>query len=172
MLGCANSENYVWRVDPHVPAFGNCGGLRVGSVLGNLGVDSLRPGIDAAGQVVDLCEPRLAEEVSSLGAASAHLAVDDDLPAGVELADPLWQVIQRDQVAANVADLVLVRLTHIEHKEVIAPVKALLEFFNGDIGHRCWRGGFLSTDPAELIVVDQFRHRRMRSADEAIGILA
>ena len=56
------------------------------------------------------------------------VAMDDDLAAGVELADALGQVIHRNQVSAEVADLVLVRLAHVEHEQVIAGVEPPLQF--------------------------------------------
>ena len=56
------------------------------------------------------------------------VAMDDDLAAGVELADALGQVIQRDKVSAEVADLVFVRLAHLEYEQVIAGVEPPLQF--------------------------------------------
>ena len=70
--------------------------VRPRSVLRHLGIDPFGPGVDAAGEVVDFGEARLAQEVDGLGAASAHLAVDDDLAVGVEFADALGQIVRAE----------------------------------------------------------------------------
>ena len=54
------------------------------SVLRHAGIDAVRPGQNASGQIVDLLESRLAQEVYGLGAANSGAAMRDDLFAGVE----------------------------------------------------------------------------------------
>jgi hypothetical protein len=54
------------------------------SVLRHLGVHALGPRVNSPGEIVDFRESRLAQEINRFGAAPAHLAVGDDLAAGVE----------------------------------------------------------------------------------------
>ena len=63
-------------------------------------------------------ESCLPQEVDRLGAAATHLAVDDNLAAGIELTDAFRQVTQRDQMSPDVADLVFVGLTYIEYVNI------------------------------------------------------
>ncbi len=63
--------------------------------------------------------PACCRNVDGLRAASAHFAVDDDLAAGVEFVHALGQIVQRNQMSAEVADLVFVRLAHVEHEEIV-----------------------------------------------------
>src|SRR5258708_39946481 len=82
------------------------------SVLGNFGVDPVRPGQDAAFQVLSFSEAGLLQKLDRLGAASAAAAVDHHLfiLGGIQLADAFRQVAERDQMAVEVADLIFVRL--------------------------------------------------------------
>jgi hypothetical protein len=57
--------------------------------------------------------------------------MDDDLAAGVEFAEAFGQFVHRNQVSAEVADLVLVRLAHLEHEQVIAGIEPPLQFLGG-----------------------------------------
>lgn len=52
-------------------------------VPGHRGIDFARPGIDAADQMLDLAEARLAQQVQGLGAAPPCLAVHDDLARAI-----------------------------------------------------------------------------------------
>ena len=54
------------------------------------------------------------QEVYRLCAAGAGSAMDDDLSAGIQFIHALRQIVQRNQIAAEVADLVFVRLAHVE----------------------------------------------------------
>src|ERR1700730_10631981 len=58
--------------------------LKKPSILRHLRVHALGPRVDSPGEIVDFRESRLAQEINRLGAAPAHLAVGDDLAAGVE----------------------------------------------------------------------------------------
>src|ERR1700694_1852645 len=58
--------------------------LKKPSILRHLRVHALGPRVDSPGEIVDFRESRLAQEINRLGAAPSHLAVGDDLAAGVE----------------------------------------------------------------------------------------
>src|SRR5215472_9363163 len=73
----------------------------------------------------------------------------------------------------EVADLIFVRLAHVENVEIVAPIEARLQilgrnFWNTGHGARC----LLAANAAEISIVDQLRYGAMRPADGAIGILA
>ena len=89
--------------------------------------------------------------------------------SGVELAEALRQLRQRDQRAAgNAADLKLLGVAHVEDEQVLAAVEPLLQFLDGDVSVRGGRRRrFLAADAAELLVVDQLRDGRVgrRTAD-------
>src|SRR5438270_9017714 len=87
----------------------------VASILRHAGIDAISPGQNSARQVMHFLESRLAQEVHGLGAAYAGAAMGDDLFAGIELVHAIRQFAQRNQVAADVADVILVRLANIEH---------------------------------------------------------
>ncbi len=58
--------------------------LKKPSILRQLRVHAFGPGVNSPSEIVDFRESRLAQEINRLGAAPAHLAVGDDLAAGVE----------------------------------------------------------------------------------------
>src|SRR5271155_2807860 len=103
------------------------------SVLCDLRIDIGRPGVDAACQVVQFLESALREELCGFLAPAAALAVDNDLPAAVELARARRQIAKRNELRAKVCDLVFVRLTHVEHEDVFAGVEPALEFDRADL---------------------------------------
>ena len=118
-----------------------------------------------------LLKSRLLKEGHGLSAAPTHLAVHHDLAARVEFVHPLRQIVQRNQVSANIADLVFVRLAHIEHEQVFFRVQAPLQIFHLNLGNTVAHRLLLSTNAAKLVVVYQLRDCRMRTADGAVGIL-
>src|SRR5579864_1250475 len=142
------------------------------SVLWHFRIYTIGPCIDPASQVQNLLETRLLQECNCLGAASAHFAMDHNFAAGIQLVDPLRQIVQRNQVSAQVADLIFMRLAHVENKHVVLLVQTALQFFylnlRNSVAHRL----FLPTNAAKLVVVYQLRYRGMRAAHRAVGVLA
>src|SRR5271168_502578 len=110
------------------------------SVLWHLRIHAVGPGCDPAGQVVYFGEPRLLQERDCLGAAAAHLAVDHNFAAGIQFVHALGQIIQRNEMSAKIADLVLVGLAHVEDENVFLRVQTALQFFDlnfrNSISHR------------------------------------
>ena len=76
-----------------------------------------------AGQVLHVLETLLLQELRSPLAAPAGLALHHDVLVGIELANTLRQIVQRNQMTADVRDLILVRLAHIQHKHILARVR-------------------------------------------------
>ena len=103
-------------------------------VLRHLGVHFVRPRRNASGKIQHILKPCLLEELDCFGAASTHLAVGHDLAAGIEFTDALGQVVDGDQVSAQVADLVFVRFAHVENKNVFSSIEPALELFRLDLG--------------------------------------
>ena len=96
----------------------------------------------------------------------------DDGAGGIELVGALRQVAQRQQVAVEVADLVLVRLAHVEDEDVFTGVELPLQFLRLDFRHRHRGLRLFAADAAELVVVNQFRQGRLGAAGRAVGVLA
>src|SRR5512147_2299089 len=95
-----------------------------------------------------------------------------DLATGVEFTHTLRKVVERDQVAIDVTDLIFVRLSYIKHEDILARILALLKLFNGNrrylgVVHRL----FFSANSAEFVVIDQLMDRTMLAARRAIRIL-
>ena len=63
-----------------------------------------------------LLESRLTQKVYRLGAANARTAMGDHLFARIEFAHALRKITEWDQVTTDVADLIFVRLAHIENE--------------------------------------------------------
>src|SRR5215469_14388023 len=143
-----------------------------GSVLWDFRVHAIRPRRDSASEVVDLGESGLLQKRDGLGTAAAHLAVDDDFAAGVEFVHALRQIVERDQVSADIANLIFVRLADIEDEQIVLRVQAPLQFFDLNLGNSARHRFLLPTNAAKLVVVYQLRDGRMRSARGAVRILA
>src|SRR5580704_2100983 len=146
------------------------------SVLGHPGIDAICPGQYPASQIVHLLEACLLEEGHCFGAPHAGAAVGHDLAAGIEFVHALGQITQRDQVPVDVADLILMRLTHVEHEKILARIQTPLELFDLYFGNACFHwfllALFFTANSTKLVVVYQFCDGAMRPAGRTVGILA
>ena len=61
------------------------------------------------------------------------MAVHNDLLTEVEFFHSLRQLVERDQVAAKVADAKFIRVTDIKDERGLASVETMFEFFDGDL---------------------------------------
>src|ERR1700679_555697 len=109
------------------------GGIAQRLVLGNGRIYLLRPGGDAARQILHMREALLLQEFRSPLAAAARLALHDDVLLAVQFADPLWQIVQRNQVPTDIRDLVFVRLAHIQHEHILARGLPALQLLRPDL---------------------------------------
>src|SRR5271155_2911540 len=75
-------------------------------------------------------------------------------------------------MSANVADLIFVRLAHVEDEEILFRIQTALQLFYLNFRKSSSHRFLLPTNAAKLVVVYQLRDRRMRAADRAVGILA
>ena len=124
------------------------------SILRHLGVNSIGPGENSARQVVDSLESSLAQEVHGLGATNTTAAMGHNFLAGVEFVYAVGEIAQWNQVPAEIADLVFVRLADVEYEYIVTAVEALLQFFH--LHFRCghFRSPLFSPNAAEFLIVD------------------
>src|SRR5215212_12004533 len=89
-------------------------------ILRDARVDLFAPGCDTALDVVDVLEAGVLQELDGLRAAAAGLAVNDEVLVLIQLDQTLRQLAQGYELHADVGDLILVRLAHVEHVDVLA----------------------------------------------------
>src|SRR5216684_4422902 len=76
-------------------------------------------------------------------------------------------------MSLEIADLVFVRLAHIENVQIIPTIKPGFELARSDLRNLHGRaGGLFAAHAAKFVVIDQLGDRRMRSAHRAVWILA
>ncbi len=87
-------------------------------------------------------------------------ALDDDFAVAGDLGEAVGHVVLRDQLSADLGDLVLVGLAHVEEEDVFAGIDAALSSFTVSLGnavlHVFLLWGF-GHDAAEMLVVDELR---------------
>jgi len=76
----------------------------------------------------------LLEEFSDALAADACVAVNNDLAFAVDFGEALVHFIQWNQLPADLGDLVLPGLAHVEEVDVVAGVYAALQLLDGQLG--------------------------------------
>src|SRR5258705_6693039 len=139
-------------------------------------IDLVYPVENSTPQVLDPLEADRLQEFRGFCAAAAHLAVRDDVLVPGQLGVTPRQLTQRNEdTTRNPADLILVRLAHIEDEHVVACVEPLFQVDRCRLPLVHWcscslRRG-LWPDAAELFVVNQLGHGRMRAAHGAVRIL-
>ena len=90
----------------------------------------------AAFQIPDLAESGLAQKIHSIGGALAASAMRHDFTRAIQFAHALRQIAERNQIAIEIADLIFVRLAHVEDKQIVAAVQALLQFSRASFPER------------------------------------
>src|ERR1700729_4579329 len=88
------------------------------SVLRYFRIHAIRPCRDSSGKIVHFAKAGLLQEGDGFRATAAHLAMHDDLAARVELIHALRQIVQRNQISADIADLIFMWLAHVEHEQI------------------------------------------------------
>src|SRR5918998_1507585 len=142
-------------------------------ILRDARVYLLAPGADAALDVVDVLEARFSQELYCPRAPSVGLAVNGEGLVLIQLDQAFRQLAKRYEPRADVGDLVLVWLAHIEDGDVLSVIQPLLELSHRDLRHLV--GLFLGVrlrDAAELLVVYELRNGRVLAADRAVWVLA
>jgi hypothetical protein len=76
----------------------------------------------------------LLEEFGDALATDACMAVDDDLAFAVDLGETLGHFVLRNQLPADLGDLVLPGLAHVEEVDVLAGIDAALQLLDGQLG--------------------------------------
>ena len=83
--------------------------------------------MNPAGQIAHPLESLLLQQFNRFDAARSHLAQSHNLLPGAELIQTLQQLRQRDEVPADIGDLVFVLIAHIEQKNVFTGIPLALE---------------------------------------------
>src|SRR5438552_613917 len=141
------------------------------SVPRHLGLDPLRPFVDAADEVLHFAEAELSEEVRNPAGTCAGLAVDHDLVRGAQLVDPSRDLRDgHEDRMIEARDLPLRRLADIEEDRCLPRIEFLLELVGGDLE---LLPDLLRRAPeaTEFLVVDQLLDRGVRAADRALRVL-
>jgi hypothetical protein len=86
------------------------------SVFRNGRINLVGPGEDAALQVEDFAETRLAQEIHGLRRTLSAAAMRHDFSRGIEFVNAPRQLPEREKVPFEIADLVFVGLAHIENE--------------------------------------------------------
>src|SRR5580693_3175799 len=97
------------------------------SVFWHGGIYLVRPCEDAALQVEDLAETRFTQKVHRLGRTLAAAAMRDDFPRGIQLVHAARQLAERNQMSMQIADLVFVRLAHIQNEKIVSAIETRLQ---------------------------------------------
>ena len=143
------------------------------SILRNGRIDFIRPGQDAALEIPDFAKARLPQELHGIGGTLAAAAMGHDFAGAIELSGALGQFAERDEVAVQIANLVLVRLANVENKKIVSAIEPCLQLAGRNFGNTCGHGNMLlSSNSAKLFVVDQLMDRTMVAANRARRILA
>ena len=75
----------------------------------------------------------------------------------------LRKIAERNQVAAEIADLIFVRLANVENVEIVAAIQTRFQIARSNFGNGRLRGGsFFAANAAEFRVVNQFCDGGMR----------
>src|SRR5437899_4511857 len=141
------------------------------SVPRHLGLDPLRPFVDAADEVLHFAEAELSEEVRDPSGTRAGLAVHHDLVRGAQLVDPIRNLCDgHEDRTIEARDLPLRRLADIEEDRCLPRIESLLELVGGnlellpDLLRR-------AAEATEFLVVDQLLDRGVRATDRALRVL-
>src|SRR5208283_799831 len=82
------------------------------------GVHPIRPGVNATGEAAHVGEPSLAENLHCLCTARSHLAQRDDLATGIKFPHARRQLVQGNQLPADVGDLEFVFVADIKQEQI------------------------------------------------------
>src|SRR5260370_3955121 len=81
------------------------------------------------------------------------------------------QLTERKKMSFEIADLVFVRLAHIENEKIIPAIEAGLEFSRSNFPHPHGRAGsFFTPHAAAFVEIDQLCDCAVRTAHRAIWI--
>src|SRR4029077_1048625 len=129
------------------------------------------PGKDTTFKVENFAKARLAQKFHGLRGALAAAAMRHDLSGAIEFAHTTREIAERNQMAAEVADLIFVRLAHVKDEEIISAIEPGLQFACRNFRDGCLRrGSFFATNTAELGVVNELGDGRMRAAHRTFRI--
>src|SRR5258708_8057892 len=86
------------------------------------------PGEEGGSQIDGFSGARVSQKVHGFGGALAAAAMRHNFPRGIEFVDAPRQFPEGEKMSPQIADLVFVRLAHIENEKIIAAIEAGPEF--------------------------------------------
>ena len=126
----------------------------------HLRVDLVGPGENAAGEIFHFGVALLREELGDALAAAAGAALHDDLAVAVDLGETLRHLALRNERAADVGDLIFVRLANVEDENIFARIAAAAsvpaQLICGIPFFKVFLLGRFGRDAAELLVINEF----------------
>src|SRR5580704_12712772 len=82
------------------------------------------------------------------------------------------KLAERDQMPVEIANLIFVRLAHVQNEQVIAAIEPGFQFARSNLRDLHGRtGGFFAANAAELEVVDELGDGWIRAAHRAVRAL-
>src|SRR5580692_4958800 len=100
--------------------------VRFVSVLWHLGIDLVGPGQNSACKVYDSGVAGLFEKLGNALASGARLALHDDFAVAVNLGQAIGHIVLRDQLSADLGDLVFKGFADVEDVSIFAGVDSAL----------------------------------------------
>jgi hypothetical protein len=94
-----------------------------GSVFWNGRINFVGPRQDSALQVKDFAESGFAKEIHGFRGALSAPAMRYDFPRRIQFMHAPRQFAERDEMPLEIADLVFVRLAHIQDKYVVSMIQ-------------------------------------------------
>src|SRR6266850_262878 len=142
-----------------------------GSVFWNGRINFVGPRQDSALQVKNFAKSGFAKEIHCLRGALSTPAMRHDFPGRIQFMHAPRQLAERDEMPLEIADLVFVRLAHIQDKYVVSMIQPRLQLARRDLRHLHRRAGsFFPAHAAEFVVVDKFGDGAMGAAHRAVWI--
>ena len=78
-----------------------------------------------------------------------------DFAGAIEFADAFGEIAERDEVAAEIADLIFVRFANVENVEIVAAIQTRFQIARSNFGDGRLRGGsFFAANAAEFGVIN------------------
>src|SRR5229473_801860 len=138
------------------------------SVLWNGRIHFVGPREDSALEIENFPEACFAQEIHGFRGALSAPAMRHDFPRRIQLMHAPRQLAERNEVPLEIADLVFVRLAHIQDKYVVSMIQPRLQLARRNLRNLHRRAGsFFAAHTAEFVVVNEFGDRAMRAAHRA-----
>src|SRR3989442_9550421 len=141
------------------------------SVLWNGRIHFVGPREDSALEIENLPEAHFTKEIHGFRGALSAPAMRHDFARRIQLMHAPRQLAERNEVPLEIADLVFVRLAHIQDKQIVSMIQPRLKLMRRNLRHlHRWAGSFFAAHPAKFVIVNEFGDRAVRAAHRAVRI--